>query len=300
MKRWTILLLLAALLLTGCKPQDTKFNNSFYAMDQLMGMQIWGSDTTDIAKELADLIHQIEDDFDPALETVPAQTQETLIAQANALSQRTGGAYCPTLYAAKEAWGIPSGQYRTPTRSQIDQALLEDRWDLTDILKGYAASECVAYLEQHQVDRALLELGSTVQTYGQKPDGAPWTVSIHSPQGKGVLGTVSVTGTATISTAGDFQYWFRLDGQTYYPILDPTTGHPADSGIAAVTVICADGTTADALSTALFVLGLEEGTRLWRDSDDFEAVFILTDGQIHATEGARLTGCQYHTIPRQL
>lgn len=297
MKRRILLLLLTAVLLGGCAPKDAKFDNSFYAMDRLMSMQIWGSDTSDAAMDMSELIHQIEDDFAPTAQ--PGQTHQALIDQAEALCQRTGGAYCPTLYAAKEAWGIPTVQYRVPTQDQLDQALLEDRLDLTDILKGYAASKCVEYLQQHQLDCAFLELGSTVQTYGQCPDGAPWTVRIYSPRGTGVVGTLDVTGTATVSTAGDFLSYFQLSGESYCSILDPATGRPADAGIAAVTVICADGPTADALSTALYVMGLEEGTRLWRESDDFEAVFILTDGQILATEGAVLTGCQYRTIPRQ-
>lgn len=310
MKRFLLLILAISLLLCGCSKNTEPAQATLFCMNTVMDLKVWGKDqdaglariqakllelealwsATDEASVLSSLNRGAEVQLDPA--------HAALLSQAEALSVRTGGAFNPKMRAVSEAWGFYNDAHRIPSSQEIAAALETEQWDLGAALKGYAGQECADLLSELDIDRAMLVLGGNVQTYGEKPDGSPWLVGIQNPDGGDNLGIVSVTGTASVVTSGDYQRYFEVDGVTYHHILDPETGYPADSGLSSVTIICRDGLTADCLSTALFVMGLEEAAEFWQESDDFEAVFVTTDGTIYATEGANLSACQYEVISR--
>lgn len=300
-------IILSCLILAGCSP---KAQQTVYHMNTVMDLQVWGRDAELALAQSQTILSDLEalwsaTDPDSALSRLNqgeavqlAASHQALLDRVEVLSERTGGAFNPHLRSLSLAWGFYHEDYHIPTEDEIAAALAGEQWDLGAALKGYAGAQIAAQLEQLNIDRAILNLGGNVQTYGEKPDGSPWVIAITNPDGGSAIGTVSVTGTMAVVTSGDYQRYFEENGVRYHHILDPETGYPADSGLRSVTVICRDGLTADALSTALFVMGLEEGTEFWRDSGDFEAVFITEDGAIHATADANLSGCEYEVITR--
>ena len=307
MKR-VLCLLLILLLLSGCawqKPEQT----DFWAMDTYMNVKLWGKDATKAMEQIKQMIAELEHVWSPTDDTsfltalntgiADISAQQAVLDKALALSGRTGGAFDPQLHSVISLWGFLSETHCVPTGDQIEKALGQKLWNLGAVLKGYAGQEAANLLETLDVSRGILNLGGNIQTYGQKADGSPWQIAIQNPVGGDPVGVISITGTASVVTSGDYQRYFEEDGVRYHHILDPETGYPADSGLSSVTVICRDGMTADALSTALYVMGLEQGADFWRQSDDFEAVWVLSSGKIYATDGVMLSGCEFEVICRE-
>lgn len=328
MKKLIALMLLLCLLLTACA-KDGPAETEIFAMDTYMRIRIWGDN--ELLHDAVDEIRRLEGLFSATDEDAEiyalnhngntALSQETaeILAQAVDLSARTGGAFDPTVYPLVERWGFTSAEAHVLTQAELDAllplvgtehlfmdagtAILSGgaQVDLGGIAKGYAAQKCLELLSDRGVQTAMLSLGGNVQTLGTKPDGSAWVIGIANPEEPSeAIATLTFTGSMAIVTSGGYQRYFDSDGTRYHHILDPKTGMPAEAGLASVTVLTQDGATGDALSTALFVMGMEKAADFWRDSDDFEAVFITQDGKIFATEGTAplLGGCEFEEIKR--
>lgn len=328
MKKTLSVLLLLCLLLTACA-NDGPAETEIFAMDTYMRIRVWSDD--DPLNDAVDEIRRLEElfsvtDEDSEINTLNQTGQAELrketaeiLERAVALSTRTGGAFDPTVYSLVSAWGFTSGEAHILSQEELDTilplvgtehlrlngtaAVLTDgaQVDLGGIAKGYTAQKCLELLSENGVQTAMLSLGGNVQTLGSKPDGSAWVIGIANPEEPSeAIATLTFTGSMAIVTSGGYQRYFDSDGVRYHHILDPETGKPAETGLASVTILTEDGTTADALSTALFVMGMEKAVDFWRESDDFEAVFISQDGAIFATEGAvpLLGGCEFEEITR--
>ena len=309
----TAMILLLTLPACGAQPARTARDREVFAMDTVMELRVYDSsdavlDEMDAA--LAALSRELnaEDDNGGLYALNRAGGGENaaiadLVRRAAALSARTGGALDVSLHRASLAWGFPSKHYTIPTEADLtelaghcgmrlvacegDRITLQNgaELDLGAIAKGYAADRCRAILERAGVS-GILSLGGNIQTVGKKPDGTDWTVAILDPDDPGsYLLTMTVTGTKSVVTSGDYQRFFERDGARYCHILDPATLSPARNGLRMVTIVADEGFLADGLSTALFVMGLERGIEFWRAGNDFEAIWLTEDGTVTVTEG---------------
>jgi Membrane-associated lipoprotein involved in thiamine biosynthesis len=135
------------------------------------------------------------------------------------------------------------------------------------------------------VKSAIVNLGGNVQTLGSKPDGSAWRIGIRSPYGSSLLGTVEVRNMCVI-TSGAYERSFTApDGTVYGHIISPFTGRPVQNACVSSTVVAEEGAMADALSTALFVMGPEKAAEFWKAHGGFEFLLLDDQGTLYVTEG---------------
>lgn len=159
--------------------------------------------------------------------------------------------------------------------------------DLGGIGKGFASDRFIKIFQEYGVRSAFSNIGGNVSTLGNKPDGSSWWVGVRHPRQKGLLGAVAVTGKAVV-TSGDYErYFIGKDGKRYHHIMCPITGYPAENGLASVTIVDDSAMTADALSTAIFVAGLERGLDLIEKYPSTQAILVDTELRVFVTQGLR-------------
>ena len=157
------------------------------------------------------------------------------------------------------------------------------RIDLGGIAKGHAVERAVRLLRSRGIRHAEVTAGGDTRLLGDRR-GRPWVVGIRDPRTEGrAVVEIPLVGEA-ISTSGDYERYFLENGVRYHHILVPATGKPAQ-GVRSASVIGPDATQTDALSTALFVLGVRRGMDLVNGLPGYEAIMIDSDGRLYASQG---------------
>jgi thiamine biosynthesis lipoprotein len=227
------------------------------------------------------------------VEGAPEELLEVLAA-ASAVSRRTRGAFDITiaplleLYSSAFAVGGPPSDVRIDevlalvhhgaVRVDAERVTLDDpRMAITldGIAKGYIVDHTIDVLVRSGAERVLVNAGGDMATHGADGRDGPWTVGVQDPHGEGLLGLARLDGDC-IATSGDYMHAFT-DDRRFHHIVDPRTGRSPEV-TSSVTVLAQTAVLADALSTALLVLGPEEGREVLSGLQGVEGLWVTKDG----------------------
>lgn len=298
------------LILTGCTPAAKPAEANIFAMDTYMAFVAYGDGAEDALLEATHLVQDLEKELSrtdansavyainhTASAAIPADTQAVLDA-ALRHSADTRGLFDVTVAPLVELWNITGEEPHIATDDEIaallpmvgsehihvdgDTVTLDEGCaiDLGGIGKGYAGDQVAALLREKGITGATASLGGNVVVLGKKPDGSLWNVAIQDPVGTKYACLLTLTDCAVVTSGGYQRYFTADDGTVYQHILDPRTGKPAESDLTSVSIICTDGTRADAYSTALYIMGEADAIAFWRERQDFDMVLITTDGRL--------------------
>ncbi len=239
-------------------------------INQQMSTYIDDSDISRFNQAGPDTWHEVPPDFARVLEA------------ALALSQRSDGAFDPTVGPLVNLWGFgptghrdqaPATEERDAARSRVGWQRLQ--WDAANrrlwqpggvyldfsaIAKGYAVDRVGEYLSGQGIEAWLVDIGGEVRTRGNKADGQPWRIAVERPvAGTREINTVVRPGDMAMATSGDYRNFFEDNGHSFSHTIDPRTAEPVNHRLASVTVLHPSCMQADGLATLLTVLGPEEG-----------------------------------------
>lgn len=310
----------ALLLLPGCEPASSQ--SDFYAMDTFMTVTAYDK-SKETAESTRAQIEQTINELDQLMSRQRAESDLSKLNAANGqpvtvtqelyeaietaveYAQLTDGAYDPTTAPLSDLWGIGTDQQQVPAQADIDQTLTRVGWqnikllgdntvqllngaqiDLGGIGKGWAANDTAEICKNgDDTLQVLAQLGGNIYGIGENPNSedGKWHIGIADPDNSANSVAVISIVDESVVTSGDYERYFIQDGKRYHHIFDPSTGYPADNGLRSVTVVDADSAKADALTTGLFVMGLDRGLEFC-EQHDIKAVFITDDKRVIPTE----------------
>lgn len=286
-----------------------------YLLGTIVRISLYGDDTEKLNKALDLSMEEIERLENLLSVNIPSSdvslvnrtsgeypvkvSEETAILLERALewSERTGGAFDPTVGKVVKLWGIGTEGAAVPDPERLKEAVRStdfkkvsvaheangafvqtakgQRIDLGGIAKGYITDKLKTLLIKEGIRSAIIDLGGNIAVFGNSPRPGKWKIGLQHPfmpRGE-YFGIVEVSDVSVV-TSGPYERYFESGGTRYHHIFDPSTGYPARSDLVSVTIISEDSADADALSTAIFVTGFEKGISLLSKLKNIEAVLV--------------------------
>lgn len=230
----------------------------------------------------------------------PSLSEElvSLLVFSDSIWRLSNGSFDVSLGNLIELWGFSNQKPSVPNKKKIIESLASSGWknvqlkndnsislvnktnlDFGAVAKGYAVDRAIDLIKISGVSAALVNAGGEVKGFGND-----WIVGIQHPRNKNeMLGKLKLND-MSVATSGDYEQFFEVNGKRYHHILNPKTGMPANE-CQSVTVVCKENKLADALATAVFVMGIEDGLKLVNTLDNVEAMIIASDGKIKTSKG---------------
>lgn len=205
------------------------------------------------------------------------------------VAEKSSGAFDVTV---QPLWKLKGAKPDATTLALVDWRKVELRENriklapgmaitLNGIAQGFAADAAMRVMRVHGIEHALIDAGE-FSAHGMNAENAPWRVGIQHPRERDALAARASLENRCLATSGDYETTFRNDFRWHH-ILNPHTGESADE-LASVSVIAPTAMAADALSTALFVLGASRGLDFLHDYPDTDAFLISKDGREFRTK----------------
>jgi FAD:protein FMN transferase len=231
-----------------------------------------------------------------------------LIERAIRVSKLTEGAFDITFASMEKVWVFDGTMTKAPSAEAIansvhlvgHQKILLDENTMSVFLpergmrigfggigKGYAANRARMVMKELGIENGIVNASGDLTAWGIQPDGLPWGISIADPENPQNELAVLRTNDGAIVTSGDYEKFALIDGDRYAHIIDPRTGWPA-RGLKSVTILCPDAELADALATAVFVLGEVDGLELINRLKNIECLLMTDDNRIVQSDHVEL------------
>ena len=308
----------------GTDTVPSSVSDSDFALGTACTVKLYGEENRKHIEPVFELIKEIENTMSVKKEGTEASrvneeagegptevSEETfyVVQESKYYSALGDGDFDVTIKPLVDLWGIGTDAAQVPSDEEIEKALkkvdytklqlneerstveLQEKGmglDLGGIAKGYASDKSAELLREAGVEYGIINFGGNVLAFGEKGNESAWRIGIQSPEeGRGnYVGVVEVRNKAVV-TSGKYERYFEKDGLRYHHILSTEDGRPVRNALTSVSIVTDEALKADALSTMIFVQGVEQGLATAEGLEGVEAILITKEQVIYTTSGLR-------------
>lgn len=232
-----------------------------------------------------------------------------LLNISNTYSNDSNGLFDVSIGALVDLWGIGTKEAHIPEEADIKQSMstvdykkiifdeqnqtvfLEESdmvMDLGAIAKGYIADRVKDLILEKGYESAIVNLGGNVLTVGNKPNSDSWSIGVRDPRKDSVteMGILRLEDNSIVSS-GVYERYFIEGDIRFHHIINPKTGYPEQNDMMSISIVSEKSVDGDALSTTVFLMGLERGLEYIETLENIEAVFIMNDLSVYISSGLR-------------